>query len=128
MTTQDAAQNIGTLRLGPELKYLPEVLAGLEQIKVAAQEAAAAVASIGGQDARVHDAIYRQSAAAGMVVAPYKIDAAAAAFAEQWVKEVRTGRDVLGMLPRTADQFAAAFVRFIEGATPWAASPPGQAS
>lgn len=54
MNTQDAAKNVGTLTLGLELKDLPEILAGLEQVKVAAQEAAAAVASIGAPVAAMH--------------------------------------------------------------------------
>lgn len=45
--TKPTATRVGTLELALELKDLPAVLAGLEQIKVAAQEAAAAVASIG---------------------------------------------------------------------------------
>lgn len=45
-TTKPSASRIGTLELALELKDLPAVLAGLEQIKVAAQEAADAVESI----------------------------------------------------------------------------------
>lgn len=45
--TKPTATRVGTLELALELKDLPAVLAGLEQIAVAAREAAAAVASIG---------------------------------------------------------------------------------
>ena len=63
------ATRVGTLELALELKDLPAVLAGLEQIKVAALEAADAVASIGKASALPADraAFYRASVEAGMI-------------------------------------------------------------
>lgn len=97
--TKPGATRVGTIELGLELKDMSAVLAGLEQIKVAALEAAAAVASI-------------RSASSSPATAPTKSDAAmAAAFADQWVKEVRCGCDLYGMPPRTVAEFISALAK-----------------
>lgn len=88
--TKPTATRVGTLEIAIELKGLPAVLAGLEQIKVAALEAAAAVALIGGS---VSPSANRASADA------------VAEFAEQWAKEVRAGKDSMGMPARTVAEF-----------------------
>ncbi|MGZ8339127.1 MAG: hypothetical protein ACXW2U_05380 [Telluria sp.] len=91
---QSKSNKVGTIELALEMNGVEAILAGLEQIKVAAQEAAAAVASIGAPEEGKSDAARCNAAYA-------------AAFAEQWVRDLRDGRDSCGMVPRTVTEFIA---------------------
>lgn len=91
---------VGTIELALQMDGVEAILAGLEQIKVAAQEAAAAVASIGCAQAT--------PVSAHAIIADMAV---AASFADQWVREVRRGQDACGMPPRTAAEFILALTR-----------------
>lgn len=91
MNEELKSTRVGTIELALELKGLPAILAGMEQIKVAAQEAAAAVASIGAP-----------KAASSSTPSP------AEALAAEWASEMQSGVNAYGMPPRTAAEFIAA--------------------
>ena len=77
--TKPTTTRVGTLEIAMELKDLSAVLAGLEQIKVAAHEAAAAVASIG----------------AVTPGTPKDV----ASLAREWLVDIERGSDMYGMPP-----------------------------